>query len=38
MSTSLVASRLMVRNSANLLDKNYEDKTMYISMAKIFAT
>jgi alkylation response protein AidB-like acyl-CoA dehydrogenase len=38
MATDLEASRLMVRNAANLMDQNHKDKTMYWAMAKHFAT
>jgi len=38
MATDLVASRLMVRNAAKLMDIDHKDKTMYAAMAKTFAT
>lgn len=38
MATDLVASRLLVRNAANMIDKDHKDKTMYASMAKLFAS
>jgi len=34
MATDLVASRLMVRNAAKLMDIDHKDKTMYAAMAK----
>ncbi|CAI2371294.1 unnamed protein product [Moneuplotes crassus] len=38
MATDLEASRLMVRNAADMIDQNNEEKTMYCAMAKYFAT
>lgn len=38
MASKLVASRLMVRSSAMMLDEMHPEKTMYIAMAKRSAT
>lgn len=38
MATNLLASRLMVRNAATVLDKSPEDAPVYCAMAKQFAT
>lgn len=38
MATSLVASRLMVRNAASALDKKSENFVELCAMAKLFAT
>ena len=38
MATSLVASRLMVRNAASALDKKTENSVELCAMAKLFAT
>jgi hypothetical protein len=38
MASKLVASRLMVRSSATMLDNTHIDRSMYIAMAKRSAT
>ena len=38
MSTDLHSARLMVRDGAKKLDKKHKDRTMYIAMAKRYAT
>jgi len=38
MATDLVASRLMVRNAARMIDSQHPEKTMFSAMAKRYAT
>lgn len=38
MATNLIASRLLVRKAANMIDRNSEHSVMYSAMAKKFAT
>jgi len=38
MATDLVASRLLVRNAARMMDVDHKEKTLYAAMAKNFAT
>lgn len=38
MVTNLMASRLMIRNAARMMDSNHKDKTLHSAMAKRFAT
>ena len=38
MATSLLASRLMIRQAANMLDQNHPDVASYCAMAKLHST